>query len=243
MRRAAAIAWGGAAAVGLGLALLVLVFGLANRRGRVDSPLGGEPGEERRPGAPSAAPAAAQPAAEIEFRPVRIYQRASGQDLALASSAQDIAWVGSPSERAREVVRKVFEAPAVAGRTVPQPPGLRVREVYVDASGTAWVDLEGASLRGLGGSDQELALVASVSRSLTDGIDEVRRVGFLVDGAARASLAGHVDATRTYSGWEWPLAPQGERDGRAAPDAPPVVPGPGTADPGAAPSGGVENGA
>jgi hypothetical protein len=84
---------------------------------------------------------------------------------------------------------------------------VRLREVLIDDRGIAWVDLEGPSLRVVGGSDEEMALVAALARSLNENLEEVDRVGFLISGEPAETLVGHVDATRTYTGYEWPGPP------------------------------------
>jgi hypothetical protein len=174
--------------------------------------LGGDEEPEAGPKA-AAPPAEARPGADpppaglmVQTRPVTIYRRAETDELALVASTGQIVWFGGPVDRARQIVRLVLEGvdDAEAG-VLPVPEGIRFRDVYLDDRQTAWVDLVGSSLAPLAGADEEQALVGSVARSLVDGVDEIERVGFLVDGEPRRSLTGHVDATRTFTGSEWPL--------------------------------------
>lgn len=70
----------------------------------------------------------------------------------------------------------------------------RVREVFIDADGTAFVDLSREVAEDSpGGSWTELAAVYSVVNTLAFNFPEIRRVQILVEGAAVPTLAGHVD--------------------------------------------------
>jgi hypothetical protein len=173
----------------------------------------------------SAAPAAAAaPETEVTYEEVTIYLRAPGEALALAAVPSRIVYFPSPVERARQIVRLVLDGvPEATGAVAPVRAGVRLREVLIDDRGIAWVDLEGPSLRAVGGSDEEMALVAALARSLNENLEEVARVGFLVSGEPVETLAGHVDATRTYSGYEWPGPPP---PASLLPPVPPAAPPP-----------------
>lgn len=143
----------------------------------------------------------------VGTRPVTIYTRADTGDLAVAGDVGQIVWHGSPSDRARQIVDLVLNGlPGEDGKAHPPAPGVRWQEVYVDDRGVAWVDLDGRTLDVIRGSDQEQALVASLARSLVEALDEVSRIGVLVDGEPRRTLIGHVDLSRTFTGLEWPSA-------------------------------------
>lgn len=204
MNRRSAAALGLAAGVVGGL-LIVAGFGLSScgrgARGRAD-------GAGPAPGGTDAAAPAASPDADVPYREVTIYLRAPGEALALAAVPARIVDFPSPVERARQIARLVLDGvPDAAGAVAPARPGVRLREALIDDRGIAWVDLDGPSLRAVGGSDEELALVAALARSLNENLEEVARVGFLVSGEPAETLAGHVDATRTYTGYEWPGPP------------------------------------
>jgi hypothetical protein len=141
-----------------------------------------------------------------QYRLVAIYQRALTSDVRLKSVESQIVWLPSVTQRARQIVRLVLEGfPAETDTVAPAPPGVRCRELFADQRSTLWVDLDSDSLRSIQGSDQEEALVATLARSVVDALPEIKRVGFLVDGKPRETLAGHVDVMRRYSGREWPL--------------------------------------
>ncbi len=159
------------------------------------------------PAAPPRASAGEEPALPVETRPVTIYRRAATDAFALVPSLGQIVWFGSPADRGRQIAQLVIDGVADAPRGVaPAPHGVRVRDVHLAPDGTMWVDLASESIPRITGSDTEQGVVACLARSLVEGLDEVRRVGFVVDGEARRSLAGHVDLRRTFTGREWPLA-------------------------------------
>lgn len=115
---------------------------------------------------------------------------------------------------AAQIVRLVLEGfPENSNTVSPAPAGVKCRGVFIDDRGTAYVDLDGATIGTIHGADEEESLVAAVSRSLVDGLQEVKRVSFLIDGEPRDTLAGHVDLSRQFSGREWEVAGQGGTGG------------------------------
>jgi hypothetical protein len=197
---------GGAA----GAVILLVVILLATDRTVPEQDPATAPAEE-----PSASPQAAPSGPVVRMQPVTIYQRAATPDVALVGVPAQIVWLDSPIERARQIVRIALEGTEQtkieAYRPTVKP--LAFRDVFIDDRGIAWVDLEPDSALKVGGSDEEQSLVAVLARSLVEGLDEVRRVGLLVDGEPRRTLAGHLDLERTFRGTEWPLA--GETSGRS----------------------------
>ncbi|MCU0231899.1 MAG: GerMN domain-containing protein [Acidobacteria bacterium] len=204
MNRRIAAALGLAAGVLGGLLILAgMGFSACGRGGRERAPSSrGAGGEAAQPST------AALPEAQVPYRPVTIYLRAPGEALALAAVPAQIVDFPSPVERARQIARLVLDGvPETRDAVAPVRRGVTLREALIDDRGIVWVDLDGSSLRVVGGSDEELALVAALARSLNENLDEVVRVGFLVSGEPAETLAGHVDATRTYTGYEWPGPP------------------------------------
>lgn len=155
----------------------------------------------------------------------QIFQRARTSAMRIRPVEADIVWFDSPVERARQMVRMVLDGIESDDTVVPAR-GISYREVFVDDAKTAWIDLEASNLNGIRGSDGEAALVACLARTLVENIDEIERVGILVEGQPRRALSGHLDLTRTFTGREWdtiswfrssPLLP-----GRAAADVRPA---------------------
>lgn len=78
------------------------------------------------------------------------------------------------------------------------PPEARLRQVYVLEDGTAVVDFSRQTVDRLSGITSELAVIESVTRSLVDNLESIRRVRFLVEGEARPTLAGHVSIAEPF---------------------------------------------
>lgn len=77
---------------------------------------------------------------------------------------------------------------------------VRLRELYLDASGTAYLDLSVVPKEGIRASAWEELLAAyALVNSLMQNVEEVKRVRFLLDGKEAQTLAGHVDLSRSYT--------------------------------------------
>ncbi len=100
--------------------------------------------------------------------------------------------------QAREVLAALLSDPRAARS--PVLTGLRLRALYIDADGTAFVDLVAQSAGGVKASaGEELAGLYAVINTLIRNFDEIRRVRFLLDGREAQTLAGHIDLTRTFT--------------------------------------------
>lgn len=169
--------------------------------------------------APASPPLTAGAPPDIRTESVTIYLRARTDEVALAPVPAKIVWFNAPVDRARQVVQLVLEGvPGAEGVVAPVRAGVRYRDVLIATDGTAWVDLDGATIDAVEGSDAEQALVASLARSLVSALPDVRRAGITVDGRPRATLAGHVDLMRTYTGREWPSTDEASNAVPPSPD-------------------------
>jgi spore germination protein GerM len=84
----------------------------------------------------------------------------------------------------------------------PLPPETRVRQVFVDADGTAHVDFskefaENATF----GASSEMSAVYAVVNTVAVNHKAIKRVSILIEGGERETLGGHIDLSR-------PLLPQ-----------------------------------
>jgi hypothetical protein len=195
------------AGAAVGVLVLLAVWLLAGDGERGSGAASDEP-DTARAGPERASPPGPDSGPTVRMQPVTIYQRAPTADVTLVGVPAQIVWLDSPVERARQIVRIALEG-TEQDQVEAYPPTLRsmeYRDVFIDDRGIAWVDLKPASALRVGGSDEEQALMAVLARSLVEGLDEVRRVGLLVDGEPRRTLAGHLDLERTFDGSEWPLA-------------------------------------
>ena len=208
MTRRQSIVLGLLAGAAVGGLVLLAVWGLATEADPGRGAGAGEPGESADDSEAQASAHQPPSGPAVRMQPVTIYQRAPTADVTLVGIPAQIVWLDSPVERARQIVRIALEGTGQE-QVEAYPPTLRsmeYRDVFIDDRGIAWVDLEPASALRVGGSDEEQALVAVLPRSLVEGLEEVRRVGVLVDGEPRRTLAGHLDLERTFDGSEWPLA-------------------------------------
>jgi hypothetical protein len=98
--------------------------------------------------------------------------------------------------QARRIVEAQLEPPPSPLLTA-IPAGTRLRAIYVDGDGDAFVDLSReASTAHPGGALDELLTVYSVVNAITTNLPAVRAVQILVDGHEVDTLAGHVDLRR-----------------------------------------------
>lgn len=78
---------------------------------------------------------------------------------------------------------------------------LRLRALYLDDTGTAYIDLSpvAPALKELKAPvEGELLAVYALVNSLTLSMSEVRQVRFLMDGREVQTLAGHIDLSRSF---------------------------------------------
>ena len=75
-----------------------------------------------------------------------------------------------------------------------------VRELYLDASGTAYLDLSLSQQAGIRSSAwEELVAVYALVNSISQNVEEIKRVRILIDGKTAQTLAGHIDLGRTFT--------------------------------------------
>ena len=101
--------------------------------------------------------------------------------------------------QAREAALALFEDER--GGRVPVLKEFRLRALYLDAAGTAVLDLGSRSpaQKELRASvEEELLALYAVVNTLTQNIPEVRQVRIIVDGREAQTLAGHIDLTRSF---------------------------------------------
>ncbi|MFQ5883109.1 MAG: GerMN domain-containing protein [Candidatus Methylomirabilales bacterium] len=80
------------------------------------------------------------------------------------------------------------------------PPGVKLRQLYIDGRGTAYVDFtRDLQTKHPGGSGAELLTIYSIVDTLTANFDQIQRVKILVEGAEILTLAGHIDTRHPFS--------------------------------------------
>jgi len=77
---------------------------------------------------------------------------------------------------------------------------IRLRELYLDGSGTAYVDLTPGARKDVRASawEEQLAIYALVN-TLLQNFEEIKQVRLLLDGTEAQTLAGHIDLSRTFA--------------------------------------------
>ncbi len=102
-----------------------------------------------------------------------------------------------PQAQAREALGAVFADKRVLQAAVFAD--LKIRGVFLDASGTAYVDLSSARQNGAAASAwDELLTIYSLVNTLTKNFDEIKQVRFLFEGKETQTLAGHIDLARKF---------------------------------------------
>ncbi|MBI1951545.1 MAG: GerMN domain-containing protein [Acidobacteria bacterium] len=165
----------------------------------------GAAAEEGAPAGEGAAPPAEGEAAEPPSftseqnrREVLLFfQEADGDSL--GPERRKIFLTSSPADQAKQIVVELINGPQEPGLLPTLPPQTRLRGLYLDRGGTAYVDLssEVADLHP-GGTGEEIATIYSLVDSLTYNLPEIKRVRILVNGEERETLKNHLDLRRDY---------------------------------------------
>ena len=176
---------------GLGLLFIVLVViyfrGGGGERIRHET----EPGPAGGHAAGTEAPA---------LRTVTLYFASEDDDL-LHAERREVPAGKTEAEDVEADVAELLKGPS-GDLLSPFPAGTRVRQAFVDASGTAFVDFsrefaENAAF----GASSEMAAVYAVVNTVAVNHKSVKRVAILINGGERETLGGHIDLSR-------PLVPQ-----------------------------------
>jgi spore germination protein GerM len=144
-------------------------------------------------------PAAAVPLTEAENRrEVVLFFQRSDDDM-LGPEKRMILPGTTVIDQGKQVIAELIAGPRTRGLLPTIPERTTVLGLYLDKSGTAYLDLsvEFVSDR-QEGSSEELATVFSVVDSLTYNLPEVKRVRFLVGGEERETLQSHLDLRRAW---------------------------------------------
>jgi spore germination protein GerM len=121
---------------------------------------------------------------------------ASPQEDALVSEKRRMPPSQTPFDRAMASLQALIAGPkSDALRTVSAE--VKVREVFIDNQGTAYIDFSEA-LRQThpGGPWAELLTLRSILQTLAANVPEIKRVQILIEGREVETLAGHLDIRR-----------------------------------------------
>ncbi len=149
--------------------------------------------------APSSTPVAAQQEAAQAVRrdeplPVTLYYPAGGM---LAGEPAAIRRQPDLQAQADEALRALFADQRTQLAGVYKD--VKLRAFFLDASGTAYVDLSPGQQNGVYASTaEELLSLYGIVDTLAQNFEEIKQVRFLVDGREAQTLAGHIDLSRKF---------------------------------------------
>jgi len=145
-------------------------------------------------------PALSRAPAEIpegNQREVILFFRSPGGDE-LRGEKRKIFLAETVTDQARLAVKELIDGPR-SDLLPTLPPAAEVREVYLVADGTAYIDFSQAFVDGhVGGSSGEIDTVFSLVNTLAFNFPEIKRVKILVEGEERATLQQHLDLSRAF---------------------------------------------
>jgi spore germination protein GerM len=121
---------------------------------------------------------------------------ASREEDALVLERRPVAPSQTPVDRVRASLQELIAGPkGNALRTVSAE--MKIREVFIDDQGTAYVDFsEALSRTHPGGTWAEMLTLRSIIQTLVANVPEIKRVQILIEGREVETLAGHMDIRR-----------------------------------------------
>jgi spore germination protein GerM len=139
-------------------------------------------------------PSSALPSLEPK-RSLRLFFASPDED-SLREEIREIKIGRSLDEEAKIALAELIKGPH-SELLSPIPPGTRLRQLYIDGQGIAYVDFS-AELRDRhpGGSKAELLSVYCIVDTLAYNFEQIKRVKILIDGSEVETLAGHIDLRR-----------------------------------------------
>lgn len=136
-------------------------------------------------------------AVDTTTRPVRLFFAGPSADK-LQEEERTIPRTASFVQEAKQAVEELIKGPQ-NGLNPTIPPGVKLRQLYVDGRGIAYVDFtRNLQTTHPGGSGGELLTIYSIVDTLTANFDEIQRVKILVEGSEILTLAGHIDARHPF---------------------------------------------
>jgi germination protein M len=128
------------------------------------------------------------------------------QDGKLRPEERDIPRPPGPGAFLKAIFAELQRGPRISTLFDPIPPKIQLRNAFLLPDGVAVLDLAVDS--GLAfGSDDELAIVASLVDTTLQNVADTSRVRILVNGEPAETLGGHLDLTRPLSYLRSEVAP------------------------------------
>ena len=111
----------------------------------------------------------------------------------LQEETREIPGAATTTEDAKRTMAELVRGPE-SDLAPSLPRAAQVRNLFIDASGTAYVDFDKELREGhRGGAQEDLYAVFSIVDTLTSNFAQIKRVQILVEGGEIPTLAGNVD--------------------------------------------------
>jgi len=179
----------------------------AAEEGAVPAAAAGEPAGGATPPPGEAATPPAQPeetegpsfTSEQNRREVTLFFQETTSE-SLGPERRKIFLTSSVADQAKQIVVELITGPLEKQLLPTFPPQTRLRGLYLDRAGTAFVDLSSELVDfHPGGTNEEIATIFSLVDSLVYNLPEIKRVHILVNGEERDTLKSHLDLRRDFS--------------------------------------------
>ncbi len=148
----------------------------------------------------ASAPATSGPLFQTQDPPMTVYVYYGTPDGALESESRVIFQSAQRINQMKQAVLEALKPPQQMDHLAVVPDGVSLREVYLDARHTAYVDFTGElSSRHSGGSTSEWMTVQAITSTLMKNFEEITNVQLLMDGKSAETLKGHVDLSYPFT--------------------------------------------
>lgn len=135
---------------------------------------------------------ATRPRSEGSRKTVMLFFLAQDQNI-LQEEAREIEGGTTTTEDAKRTLEALVSGPESEMKAT-MPPAAQIHNLFVDSSGTAYVDFNRELREGLsGGAQEELSAVFSIVDTLTFSFPQIKRVQILIDGGEISTLRGSVN--------------------------------------------------
>ncbi len=122
----------------------------------------------------------------------------SEKDAYLHSEEREIPDRSSVADLARQTVEELIKG-SEKGYISPFPPETKLRELYVNDEGVAYVDFSRDIVeKHLSGSSAEISTIYSVVNTLGYNFDGIKKVFILIEGRERETLGGHINLSHPF---------------------------------------------
>ncbi|MBI5710889.1 MAG: GerMN domain-containing protein [Candidatus Eisenbacteria bacterium] len=137
------------------------------------------------------------------FRSAQLFFVARPGD-SLVSESREMIEQAAPHDRVAALVTELAHGPSGPGAVAVLPPGTAALRVYLDDRGLLTLDLSPAFREGFrGGSSGEYLVVASLVRTISANLPEVKKVLLVCGGMPLPTLGGHLPLDRPLDVSEW----------------------------------------